>query len=119
MALIEDDIVVAAWAMYERSYNCQQLDEAEAMDEAEAIKLAMSKLTVKRWRKIIVQSSKKQLLQQIQSQSVKDIKMHTLIEDIISLKSLFCMCFFCFRAENDNHVSNRIGDNALGILHDE
>ena len=54
-AMIEEDIVVAAWAMHERNYNCQQLDEAEA------IKLAMSKLAIKRWR-IIVQSSNKQLL---------------------------------------------------------
>ena len=47
-AMIEGDIIVAAWAIHERSYNCQQLDEAEA------IKLAMSKLAVKRWRKIII-----------------------------------------------------------------
>ena len=56
-AMIEEDIVVAAWAMHERSYNWLQ-----QLDEAEAIKLAMSKLATKRWRKIIVQSSNKQLL---------------------------------------------------------
>nr|XP_027077545.1 uncharacterized protein LOC113701209 [Coffea arabica] len=48
-----------AWAIHERSYKCPQLDEAEA------IKIAMSKLVVKGWRKVNIQSCNKHLHQQI------------------------------------------------------
>ncbi|XP_027157270.1 uncharacterized protein LOC113774079 [Coffea eugenioides] len=112
-AMTEGDVVVAAWAIHERSYNCPQLDEAEA------IKIAMSKLAINGWRKIIIQSCNKQLLQQIHSGSASNIKLHTLVEDILSLKTLFHMCSFCVISKSVNHISIRVSDYALDILHDE
>ncbi|XP_027150159.1 uncharacterized protein LOC113750373 [Coffea eugenioides] len=112
-AMSKGNVVVAAWAMHERSYNCPQLDEAEA------IKLAMSKLVVKGWRKVIIQSCNKQLIQQICSGRASNIKLNTLVDDILSLKALFRMCSFCAISKVDNHISIKVGDYALGIIHDE
>ncbi|XP_027174751.1 uncharacterized protein LOC113774410 [Coffea eugenioides] len=112
-AMTEGKVVVAAWAMHERSYNCPQLDEAEA------IKLAMCKLAVKGWRIVIIQSCNKQLIQQICSGRASNIKLYTLVDDILSLKALFHMCSFCAISKVDNQISIRVGDYALGIIHDE
>ncbi|XP_027183906.1 uncharacterized protein LOC113782197 [Coffea eugenioides] len=112
-AMTEGDAIVAAWAINERSYNCTQLDEAEA------IKIAMCKLAVRGWRKVKIQSCNKHLHQQISAGSASNIKLHTLVEDILSLKVLFQMCSFGNISKIDNHVSTTVGEYALGILHDE
>nr|XP_027123998.1 uncharacterized protein LOC113740655 [Coffea arabica] len=111
--MTEGNVIVAAWAIHEKSYNCPQLDEAEA------IKIVMSKLVVKGWRKVNIQSCNKHLHQQISATNASNIKLHTLVEDILSLKALFQMCSFGVISKNNNHVNTTVGEYALGIIHDE
>ncbi|XP_027170518.1 uncharacterized protein LOC113774181 [Coffea eugenioides] len=101
------------WALRERSSGVQLVDEAVAL------KLAMCKATTLQQRKVQFQVLNKQLLNHIRSQKASDIRIATLVEDIVQLKGLFHMCSFCLVNSGNNHLSSRISLYALGITIDE
>ena len=71
------------WALRERSSGVQLVDETVAL------KLAMCKATTLQQRKVQFQVLNKQLLNHIRSQKASDIRVATLVEDIVQLKGLF------------------------------
>nr|XP_027060751.1 uncharacterized protein LOC113687311 [Coffea arabica] len=101
------------WALRERSSGVQLVDEAVAL------KLAMCKATTLQQRKVQFQVLNKQLLNLIRSQKASDIRVATMVEDIVQLKGMFHMCSFCLVNSGNNHLSSRISLYALGITIDE
>ena len=79
----------------------------------------MSKAVVQNWEKIEIQSYNKQSLNLIRLRKSHDMRLVTLLEDILSLQSLFRMCSFCLVSRDLNHISNRISAYALDIVQDE
>ena len=61
----------------------------------------------------------KELLRQLKNRRTADIIMATLLEDILSLKTLFRMCSFCLVSDDNNDISANISSYALDILLDE
>ena len=71
------------------------------------------------WSTISVQIRNKGLLKLLKLGKASDCRMTTLIEDILSLKSLFRMCSFCLDNDDDNIDCNSVSSYAQGILLDE
>ncbi|XP_027156460.1 uncharacterized protein LOC113757300 [Coffea eugenioides] len=101
------------WALHERSAGHQLIDGLEA------VKLLLSKAAVHQFENIEVQLDNKQVFHLIQNAKTQDMRLTTLLEDILTLKALFQMCSFCLVDGDNNHLSNRISAYALNISQDE
>nr|XP_027090514.1 beta-D-glucosyl crocetin beta-1,6-glucosyltransferase-like [Coffea arabica] len=78
----------ALWAMRERSAGHWLLDYAEAL------KLAMAKARAQQWSRIKVGITYQQLLRQLRSGRVKDIRLLAQVEEIDRISSMFVQCSF-------------------------
>nr|XP_027095012.1 uncharacterized protein LOC113715059 [Coffea arabica] len=101
------------WALKDRSLGDHNIDEATT------IKLTLCKALDRQWSTISVQIRNKGLLKLLKLGKASDCRMTTLIEDILSLKSLFRMCSFCLDNDDDNIDCNSVSSYAHGILLDE
>ncbi|XP_027156321.1 uncharacterized protein LOC113757111 [Coffea eugenioides] len=101
------------WALHERSSGNHLIDELEA------VKLLLSKAAVYQFENIQVQLDNKRVFHLIQNAKTLDMRVTTLLEDILTLKALFRMCSFCLVDGDNNHLSNRISAYALNIIQDE
>ncbi|XP_027155669.1 uncharacterized protein LOC113756069 [Coffea eugenioides] len=101
------------WALKDRSSG------DHIIDEATAIKLTLCKALDRQWSTISVHIRNKGLLKLLKLGKASDCRMTTLIEDILSLKSLFRMCSFCLDNDDDNIDCNSVSSYAQGILLDE
>ena len=89
------------------------------MDTAAAIKLAMIKAREQQWRRIQVAITQRQLLKMIETKRATDIRLHSHIEDIYDLSSMFVECSFVLaRGEVTNSLAN-LSFYALSIFFDE
>lgn len=73
------------WALTDRSTGNLLLDHACA------VRMVLAKACQKQWRKVNVQVHSQQLIRQLASGNVRDIRLATLIEDIKNLSSLFML----------------------------
>ena len=101
------------WALHERSSGNHLIDELQA------VKLLLSKAAVYQFENIQVQLDNKRVFHLIQNAKTLDMRVTTLLEDILTLKALFRMCSFCLVDGDNNHLSNRISAYALNIIQDE
>nr|XP_027102916.1 uncharacterized protein LOC113724190 [Coffea arabica] len=101
------------WALKDRSSG------DHIIDEATAIKLTLCKALDRQWSTISVHIRNKGLLKLLKLGKASDYRMTTLIEDILSLKSLFRMCSFCLDNDDDNIDCNSVSSYAQGILLDK
>lgn len=88
VAVRGNDQVLATWAVKE--YSTGNI----LMDTAVAIKLAMIKAREQQWRRIQVAITQRQLLKMIETKRATDIRLHSHIEDIYDLSSMFVECSF-------------------------
>ncbi|XP_027118787.1 uncharacterized protein [Coffea arabica] len=101
------------WALHERSSGNHLIDELQA------VKLLLSKATVYQFENIQVQLDNKRVFHLIQNAKTLDMRVTSLLEDILTLKALFRMCSFCLVDGDNNHLTNRISAYALNIIQDE
>ncbi|XP_027076996.2 uncharacterized protein [Coffea arabica] len=101
------------WALHDRSSGNHLIDELEA------IKLLLSKAAVYQFENIEVRLDNKRVFHLIQHAKTQDMRVTTLLEDILTLKALFRMCSICLVNGDNNHLSNRISAYALNIIQDE
>lgn len=105
------------WALRARSSGSALLDEASAL------KLAMCKIASMpvrtHIREVQFQVQNPQLLSQIRTNSVGDIRLATVVDDIVHLRELFPMCSFCLIKKDKTQLSSKLSIHALGIIFDE
>ena len=89
------------------------------MDEAIALKLAMCKAVNMQHRAVQFQVQNQKLLNHIRTKQVRDIRLATVVDDIVQLRLLFHMCSFCLVQNDKNQLSSKLSTYALGIIFDE
>ena len=89
------------------------------MDEAIALKLAMCKAAAELLTEVLFQVQSPQLLNYICTNKVSDIRLATVVDDIIQLRDLFHMCSFCLVRKDKTQLSSKLSIHALGIILDE
>ncbi|XP_027152078.1 uncharacterized protein LOC113752144 [Coffea eugenioides] len=104
---------IAEWKLKERSLGNQSLDDALAL------KLVLCKAAQYRWNRIKLNFANKELLKQLTKTQPMGSRMATLLEDIVNVKKLFCMCSFCLSREENMIDSRKLSVDALGIIVDE
>ena len=101
------------WALRETSSGSVLLDEAIAL------KLAMCKAANMQHRAVQFQVQNQKLLNHIRTKQVRDIRLATIVDDIVQLRLLFHMCSFCLVQNDKNQLSSKLSTYALGIIFDE
>ncbi|XP_027121672.1 uncharacterized protein [Coffea arabica] len=105
------------WALRARSSGSSLLDDANAL------KLAMCKIGSMPVRthisEVQFQVQNPQLLSQIRTNSVGDIRLATVVDDIVHLRELFPLCSFCLIKKDKTQLSSKLSIHALGIIFDE
>ena len=102
-----------SWALKDRSYGNKNIDAASA------VRFVLCKALERGWCNIRIQIQNKDLLRQIMHGKSSDCRLTTILEDILSLKSLFRMCSFCLDSNDDSNANVNISSYGLGILLDE
>nr|XP_027101745.1 uncharacterized protein LOC113722690 [Coffea arabica] len=101
------------WAIRARSSG------SNLVDEAIALKLAMCKAAAELLTEVLFQVQSPQLLNFICTNRVSDIRLATVVDDIIQLRDLFHMCSFCLVRNDKTQLSSKLSIHALGIILDE
>ncbi|XP_071940383.1 uncharacterized protein [Coffea arabica] len=102
------------WALRARSLGSNLVDE-----EAVALKMAMCKAVTMQYREVQFQVQNQQLLNHIRTQKVSDIRLVTVVDDIVQLRVLFYMCSFCLVKHDKNQLSSKLSMYALGMTLEE
>ena len=84
-----------------------------------AVKLALCKAREKEWKKIRIKIKQKQLLKMIQTINSKDMAMHSHLEDIRNLCSMFMECSFILSTNLTGERVDLVSMHALSISFDE
>ena len=104
---------IAEWKLKERSLGNQSLDDALAL------KLVLCKAAQYQWSRIRLNFANKEMLKQLTKTQPLGSRMATLLEDIVNVKRLFCMCSFCLSREENMLDSRKLSVDALGIIVDK
>ena len=89
------------------------------VDEAIALKLAMCKTATTQAREVQFQVQNPQILNNIRTNRVSEIRLATVVDDILQLSQLFHMCSFCLVRKDKTQLSYKLSIHALGIIFDE
>ncbi|KAL3506601.1 hypothetical protein ACH5RR_031983 [Cinchona calisaya] len=112
VAFTNNDEVSTTWAMVERRKGIKQ------MEEAEAVKMALIKASEEGWRKIVIQSSNKNLVYKLCRKCRDDNVLGTILDDILNLTTLFEKCIFCSQPKEITGICNRIASLPMSSTHD-
>ncbi|KAL3530644.1 hypothetical protein ACH5RR_009966 [Cinchona calisaya] len=98
----EEGKLIFAWAE-------ENLDSKDSLSiEAELIRKAMVKARVNNWKAIHIQSANKLLIEKINNGSIEDVRIVTLLDDILHLKECFDWCSFSFGNSNNMSLATKL-----------
>ncbi|KAL3525293.1 hypothetical protein ACH5RR_013665 [Cinchona calisaya] len=83
--------------------------------EAEAIRTSLIVAYLTRWNKVDIKSSNRELLRKLKNRAVDDVKLETLLEDVLHLSSLFPLCLFSWNCSNSMSKANMLASFAVKL----
>ncbi|XP_027098872.1 uncharacterized protein [Coffea arabica] len=98
---------IAGWGLREKMTGCN------IQQEVEAIRYALIKTLEQEWTTITVETTSKELLNQLQRNANRNNLVATLLEDIQAPSILFRMCSFCLVGIENTDLSYIISAQAL------
>ena len=116
IGIVAEDVnkqILAQWALKEAT------DGNKLRNQAVAVKLALCKAREKEWKQIQIKVKLERLLKMIQTSNSKDMAMHSHLEDIRNLCSMFTECSFILSTNLTEERVDLVIMHALSISFDE
>ena len=108
----DDGGLIGAWADSE-----DKLGEP-AVEEALAIRQALNIAKQKGWRKVLIQSDCKGIIDKINARKAADPHIGVILFDILKLRQVFTECSFSFIKREGNFVAHHLAKFAINLMND-
>ncbi|KAL3498765.1 hypothetical protein ACH5RR_041497 [Cinchona calisaya] len=93
----------------------KESDNDASILEAEAIRTSLIMAYLTGWNKVEIKSSNRKLLRRLKNRVVHDVKLGTLLEDVLHLSSLFPLCLFSWNCTNSTSKANMLASFAAKL----
>ncbi|XP_027064446.1 uncharacterized protein LOC113760174 [Coffea eugenioides] len=108
----DDGGLIGAWADSE-----DKLGEP-AVEEAQDIRQALNIAKQKGWRKVLIQSDCKGIIDKINARKAEDPHIGVILFDILKLRQVFTECSFSFIKREGNFVAHHLAKFAINLMND-